>query len=49
MKTSVIILVYLSFVIYISKAETPKADPEDEPYWNILSLDGGGIRGLITA
>lgn len=38
----------LSLSSSVMSQATPDA-PNTEKYWNVLSLDGGGIRGLITA
>jgi len=35
---------YLLFVL----VATADVSPDDKKYYNILSIDGGGIKGVIT-
>jgi hypothetical protein len=50
MKRNLRILFVSVFLAALAKAQYSKADEEiPEDTFNILSLDGGGIRGIITA
>ncbi len=48
MRSASLIAVLLG-TIALTRASTVYNTPSDTRIWNILSLDGGGIRGLITA
>ena len=48
MKSASYLAVLLS-TIAVTRSSPVYDIPSDTRVWNILSLDGGGIRGLITA